>query len=186
MKSRGKLLGGSLALLTLAAASLMSVAQPAKADIFCWPGERGCKVDGRPGSSGNGVLGNARDGFIITVSNRTGTRIRVEVLAYYSDPGTEVCSELYNKTSYKTAALIQPVADAPKPNTFLLAQCAEAGWKTFGTWDFAPGERSLILNGKDRVTGRYATFKARAQDGRVWEKKVDMGSKIGRFEFTFG
>jgi len=32
---------------------------PAKADLFCYPGEQNCKVDGRIGTSGNDIFGNS-------------------------------------------------------------------------------------------------------------------------------
>lgn len=42
----------------LMVATGMIHAAPARADLWCWPGEKNCKVDGRIGTSGNDLLGN--------------------------------------------------------------------------------------------------------------------------------
>jgi hypothetical protein len=135
--------------------------QPAKADLFCYPWEKGCKVDGTVGTSGNNSLGGSRDGFIISVANKTGTTIWVEVQAYVWQRPRENCAGVGG------------------------ASCDDPRWVDFGKWKFSPGEKSLILNGSDGVIGRNATFKATSSDGRVWEREVDMGSNIGSFTFTF-
>ena len=137
--------------------------QPAEADLFCYPWETGCTVDGQVGTSGNDIIGGSRDGFVITVNNRTGTRLQVNVTAYYEIKTDENSSCLH-------------MVGVP---------CGGPQWKTFGPWDFAPGESALILNGANGVIGRNATFKARSADGRIWEREVDMGSSIGDFAFTF-
>ena len=141
------------------ATSVVPSIQPVKADLFCYPWERGCKVDGKVDTSGNNIVGKARDGFIISVNNKTGTNISVDVTAYYT----------------------------PKPsvsNNNCDFGCSSR-WKTFGAWEFDSGEEALILNAGEKIIGRNATFKARSSDGRVWEREVDMGSKIGRFTFNF-
>ncbi|NCR42596.1 MAG: hypothetical protein GPJ21_24035 [Microcystis aeruginosa W13-11] len=178
----------------VAVSTILTVAsypQTAKADLFCYPWERGCKVDGNPGSSGNDPVGNPRDGFIIYVTSNTGRTIFVTVKAYVSDPSNESCSELNQNIPVETQSLFAYVGENLltqqniNSEKTLLARCAFHGWQTFGTYTFSPGERALILNGSNRVTGRNATFSAYSQDGARWEKTVDMGDYIGEFEFTF-
>ncbi|AFY31169.1 hypothetical protein [Calothrix sp. PCC 7507] len=150
-----------LTLAALSTATVIAVIQPAKADLFCYPWERGCKVDGTVGTSGNNLVGGARDGFVISVENKTGTTIWVDVRAYYQEKLRENCAGVGG------------------------ASCNDPYWRNFGTWKFSPGQKGLILNGSDGVIGRNATFKARSSDGRVWEKQVDMGKNIGSFTMTF-
>lgn len=136
--------------------------QPAKADLFCWPWEDGCQVDGQIGTSGNNVLGGARDGFNIRVVNRTGDTIQVSVRAYVDNPG-----------------------DVDSCITQVGVSCNEGYWHTFGVWEFVPGESALILDGSDHIVGRSAVFAAYSNNGKTWEKEVDMGDTIGSFTFTF-
>jgi hypothetical protein len=161
--------------------------QPATADLFCYPWESGCEVDGKVGTSGNSGIGTSRDGFIIKVANKTGTTIAVSLKAFASDPGDEICSELQNKSTYeknnKLSGELRGNPTTPKP--LLLARCGYSGWSTFGTWSFGPGETAVVTNGSNRITGRNATFTAHSADGRTWEKQVDMGNTIGEFLFTF-
>lgn len=173
---------------------MLGFVQKANADLFCYPWESGCNVDGRPGSSGNNPLGVPRDGFIIYVTNNTGKTIFVTIRAYYSDPGNESCSKLNQNIPAKDQSLvaytgekllINPTQKTINSGNILLARCASSGWQTYGTWTFSPGERARVLNGSARITGRNATFKAYSQDGSTWEKEVDMGSTIGEFNFTF-
>lgn len=175
---------------------VMSLSPIAKADLFCYPWESGCKVDGSPGTSGNGMGGNARDGFIIYVRNNTGQTIFVSVDGYVSSPGNESCSKINQNQNIpnKNQSLfaytgqklfVNSSQSLSNKGSILLASCAYSGWRTFGTYTFSPGERALLLNGSNRVTGRNATFKAYSQNGNKWEKTVDMGSHIGEFEFTF-
>ena len=145
------------------------------------------------------MLGRERDGFIIYIRNNTGRTIYVSVRAYYSDPGNQACSDINWFPTDRSSSLVASnqvntlrMRDAIKPlirneakEGQLVARCASSGWRTFGTWTFSPGERALILSGRDRVTGRYATFMAKDGRGSTWEKEVDMGSTIGSFEFTF-
>ncbi|QLE58898.1 hypothetical protein [Nostoc sp. TCL26-01] len=180
MKSQIFSISSTVVIILGAVISSLSMTSPAKADVWCWPWETGCTADGRPGTSGNDILGNVRDGFIIRVINATDTTIFVDVVAYVDDPGTSACSEL--KTN---KLLIEQHKQSISLDGLLLARCGSRGLNKFGTWTFSPGENALILNGSDKITGRYATFKARSQDGRVWEKKVDMGGTIGNFTFTF-
>ncbi len=51
-------------------------AKPARADLWCWPGEENCEVDGVPGTSGNTIFGNPRssddgDSCLQVMTNRS-------------------------------------------------------------------------------------------------------------------
>ena len=134
-----------------------------KADLFCWPWESGCRADGKIGTSGNNAIGGARDGFVVYVRNNTGKKIYVTFRGY-----------VYRK---------------PESNCSYINSISECGgfdgFKNFGTYVFQPGERAMILNGRDNVVGRNAIFSAYDRDGSQWNKQVDMGDSIGSFEFTF-
>jgi hypothetical protein len=38
----------------------MTFIEPARADLWCWSGEKNCEVDGKIGTSGNTIFGNPK------------------------------------------------------------------------------------------------------------------------------
>ncbi|MEX0269149.1 hypothetical protein AB3R30_08395 [Leptolyngbyaceae cyanobacterium UHCC 1019] len=166
-------------LTTSALASSLSIMmlQPAKADLFCYPWERNCKVDGQVGTSGNDKLGGQK-WYFVNVKNNSSRAIWVA--AHYRVTPTDT-----------SGSCVQSVgAD----------NCNSPSWATGGYWKLEPGEKALILNSENQIDNRYIYFHAHDAQGRTWGSpelkknvrgevqpffKTDMGGTITNFTQSF-
>ena len=145
-------------LATSALASSLSVlmSQPAKADLFCYPWESNCHVDGEPGTSGNNKLGGQQWYFVSVKNNSDRT---IWVAAHFR---------------------VTP----PNPSDNSCDNCNPPFWRTDGYWKLEPGKKALILNSEDRIDNRYIYFHAHDAQGRTWgtsELKENVGSEVQPF-----
>ncbi|MBD2078431.1 hypothetical protein H6G01_00640 [Leptolyngbya sp. FACHB-17] len=83
--------------LTIASvSSATAIAEPAKADLFCWPWETDCIVNGRPGSSGDDggsclqVMTHRDYKFTIKNGTRTPMYYAINGQQYQLNPGYQI------------------------------------------------------------------------------------------------
>lgn len=172
-----RFIAGLLATSALASSLNVIISRPAKADLFCYPWESNCSVDGQVGSSGNDKLGSQK-WYFVYIKNKSSRTIWVA--AHYRVTPTDT-----------SGSCVQSVG----PDN-----CNSPSWTTDGYWKLEPGEKALILNSDDHVDNRYIYFHAHDSQGRTWGEselkravrgkdqpffKTDMGGEITNFTQSF-
>jgi hypothetical protein len=156
-----RLITGLFATSAIASTLNIIMLQPAKADLFCHPWERNCRVDGKVGTSGNDNLGGQK-WYFVNVKNNSGRTIWV--------------AAHYRVTPKDTNGACPQMVGAEN--------CGGPYWTTDGYWKLQPGEKALILNSSNHIDNRYIYFHAHDDQGKTWgtpELRKEVGGQVQPF-----